>query len=615
MDRGIHGMIPDDLKNPPVFNLRPDEVEAVNNFLKSRSVGEDGSVHVVFSKRQWRIICAVNDSFLWMVNLLTLKSVGITLIRRILNILPPKSPTPPPENSPPGDPPTSTPDIPLESDTVDQDTLDDDNDDGNEANAGDEDSKKTGEKGKRPNHHGKRGRDDLIGALKEEHQHPTLAAGDKCPQEDCNGKVYPFTRDGRPREIITFDFTPPFQPTVHTMNDLRCNMCLTIFKAVLPEALIRDGAEEGKYLYPTQAALVVLHYGLGMPLNRLDHFQSMIGERFPVATQFDILEQVLNKFSEMYPSLEKCAANAFLLQGDDMGSRVLDLNKELKERRSDKTVVCRDGVHTSILIATTHDGHFVPILKTGINHVGELLDEILHKRDKDLPAPYFVGDGSKVNSSFVIGCTSGGCWQHTRDHFLKAKQHFPDEVETIHLLIKNIFEVDRETHEMKAKTRLNYLKEKALPIVENLKKIVDDLVISKTILPKSSLGEALSYFQNQYEKLEMPFKHEGIPLHNNISEWSTYLISRIMANSKFFKTQFGALIGDKMIMLILCCYMATVNPYSYFLYCLRHYEEMKKKPEDFFPWKLRDKEGMMMPSGKQMKFWAPTPPLAEIFDD
>jgi hypothetical protein len=611
-------MIPDDIKKPPTFSANPAEVKQLDDFLKSKtSSTSDGNIQVTFSKRQWQLLCAISNSFLWLVSLLSIKKIGIDLIRRVFNISPPSSP---PNNINNGRDSDGSGDTTGDND--DEDSENEGNIEGEDGGSSEGDpvvdpSASPTPKPKTPrnkNHQGKRTSKDFSEPTLIVHNHPNLKSGDSCPQDQCTGRLYTFLINGKMREVITFNFTPPFEPTVHQLNNLRCNLCSTVFKVPLPENLIKDGAAEGSYLYPAQAALVLLHYGLGMPSYRLDHFQSMVGERFPESTQFDIFENVANDFSGLVNALECVAADGFLLQGDDVSNRVLNLDAELRERRSDKKIVVREGVHTSLLIATTDDGHLVPVLKTGINHFGELLDEVLSKRSPDLAIPMLVCDANKVNKSYAGFCVTGGCWQHSRDYFKKAQWHFPRETDVFKNLIKQIFEVDRKTHEMDASTRLAYLKEHAFPFVEEIEGIVNGYVDNKVVLPKSTLGEAFFYFQAQYKKLCLPFEKEGVPLHNNISEWCTYLVVRLLANSKFYKNDVGAVIGDTLITVILTCYLSLINPYDYILYCLRNKEAMKEKPEDFFPWKLRDLV-KAMPKHKQMKFWAPSPPRKKAVEE
>jgi len=607
-------MINDDIKKPPTFPIDQIELQQLDAFLKSRSSSSDKEVQVTFSKRQWQIICAISSSFLWLTNLLSLKGVGVALIRKVFNISPPPSSK-------------DVPDDQSNDDDVNNDSSKDtdqskDEDEGSDscANEPQDESESKGNNipdnipsKPRPNHHGKRKSNSFTDPIIIEHNHHNLKKGDKCPLNGCCGQVYLFKRDGKVREVITFKFSPPVQPIVHKMNDFRCNVCLTVFKASLPDDLIKDGAQNERYLYSTQAGLVVLHYGLGMPMRRLEHLQCLFGERLPMSTQFDIFEKVVDSLDCLYTVMEASAANGFVLQGDDVGNRVLSLDSELRERRSDNKIVCRDGVHTSLLISTTHDGHFIPVLETGIIHFGELLDKMMLKRDPELASPLVICDGNSTNTSTVSNCIIGGCWQHSRDYFMESKKHFYADSSVFISLIKEIFEVDRQTHEMNAEQRLEHLQQKALPLVEQLKTKVDDFVTSKKVLPKSTLGVACSYFQGQYHKLILPFKHAGMPIHNNISEWCTYLTVRFLANSKFYKNVFGALVGDRLMMIILFCYLNMVNPYTYLCHCLRNQDDLNKDPEAFFPWKLKDKiPNMAMPSSIRMNFWAPPPPQNPI---
>jgi hypothetical protein len=90
----------------------------------------------------------------------------------------------------------------------------------------------------RENHHGSRGPDDFANANVIGHDHESLKSGDSCPMDECNGKIYPFLRDGEPRTVITFDFQAPFHATIHKMNDLRCNSCLTLYKVPFSNELV-----------------------------------------------------------------------------------------------------------------------------------------------------------------------------------------------------------------------------------------------------------------------------------------------------------------------------------------------------------------------------------------
>ncbi|MBF0299403.1 MAG: transposase [Oligoflexia bacterium] len=604
-------MIPDNIKNPPTLSVTPSEVKQLEDVLNSVSPvsSSNDDLSITLTQKQWKLLRTVVSSFLWLLSLLPVRKAGIEIIRKVFNIS--LSPLVKEHSKKENNDNTSTPVTPpiATNECEDCDSNSNENSNG-KSNSSDETI--PGPKS-RPNHHGRRKSDDFKDVPKVDF-FPELKSGDQCLGPDCRGKVYPFLVEGEVRKVLRFVFSPPFQPTIYQMHDLRCNICFRVYKAKIPIELIEDGALDERYLYSAQIALVIFHYGFGLPMHRLDLLQSLIGERFPESTQFDICEKVANIFKCMVDAIEREAANSFLFQGDDVGNRVRDLNAILRERRSDNKIVYREGVHTSLLIATTNEGHLLPVSKTGIIHFGELLDQVLSKRSANLPPVNLVCDANKVNKTFVGDIITGGCWQHARDYFVKAKNNFPKEAIVFIDLFKNIFKIDRETHQMNAVERLEYLKKNAQPIAKEIKKLVDDSVTKKIALPKSELGEAFTYFQNQYDKLSLPFEIAGMPIHNNISEWCTYLFVRLLVNSKFYNTAAGAAIGDTIITMILFSYLSLVNPYDYMLYCYKHKEEMKKNPHDFFPWKLGEKIESM-PKNKQMKFWAPSPPIdQDLFD-
>ena len=599
-------MIPDSLKRPPTISVRPDEVRLLDEFLKEipYSPGPDGTIQVTFSKRQLELIRIVCSTFLWMLQLLSFKKIGVGIIRKILNIKLPSSPKP--DQGDGGDLDSPDHESPHEEDHP--------NDQASAQDIGPNPpvtpppEELPGPKDRpNPNHPGRRTSEDLKDTNIQDHFHSDLIEGAPCPRSSCRGRVYLFLRDGKPREVITFDFSPLFRPTVHRMRDLRCNSCFRVYKATFPEELVKNGATKERYLYPAQAALVLLHFGMGLPFYRLDQFQSLTGERFPESTQFDLVEKVADVFKCLTDAMKRAAADGFLFQGDDVGNRVQELVPELRERRSDGRPTYREGTHTSLLISMTMEGNLIPILKTGINHFGELLDLIFALRSPGLSAPNLVCDGSKVNQTFITHPIMGGCLQHARDYFIKAQKNFPEEAGVIIDLIKDIFKFDRQTHDMGAQDRLKHLEEFGKPILEKIKGIVDEHLKNLLILPKSEFGQALGYFHNQYERLLIPFTHPGVPIHNNLSEWCTYPIVRYLMNSKFYMTKAGAAIGDTLMMVLLISYLANRNPHQFILHGLRHQIEMKKNPEAFFPWNLRE-EVEALPSHKQMRFWAPAPP-------
>ena len=112
--------------------------------------------------------------------------------------------------------------------------------------------------------HGRNGADAYHGAEKIQVPHPSLEAGDACP--DCQqGTLYQMSRPG---VLIRIVGQAPVQAKVYELQKLRCNLCGKIFTAPAPEDV---GSE--KYDATTGSIIGLLKYGSGMPFNRLDRLQ------------------------------------------------------------------------------------------------------------------------------------------------------------------------------------------------------------------------------------------------------------------------------------------------------------------------------------------------------
>ena len=114
-----------------------------------------------------------------------------------------------------------------------------------------------------PPGHGRYGADDYPGADQVRVEHPTLRAGDDCP-ECGQGTLY----EKKPRVLVRFVGQAPLQATVYRMQKLRCHVCGKFFTAPVPP----DVGDE-KYDHTVASMIGLLKYGSGLPFNRLDRLQ------------------------------------------------------------------------------------------------------------------------------------------------------------------------------------------------------------------------------------------------------------------------------------------------------------------------------------------------------
>jgi transposase len=119
---------------------------------------------------------------------------------------------------------------------------------------------------------------------------------------------------------------------VTRVEQLRCNLCLEIFKAPLPEDL---GAK--KYDESAASMIAILRYGTGVPFNRLDGLQANLGIPLAASTQWDVVARAATLVTPAFKELVRQAAQGDVLHNDDTPVKILELmkKKQKKEKGDD----------------------------------------------------------------------------------------------------------------------------------------------------------------------------------------------------------------------------------------------------------------------------------------
>jgi len=113
-----------------------------------------------------------------------------------------------------------------------------------------------------------------------------------------------------------------------------------------------------------------------------------------------------------------------------------------------------------------------------------------------------------------------GCWAHARRKFVEAVKVNPQDGEAIKMVTRMdaLFVVDRQARQqaLSAEQRLALRREHALPWATE---IHDECVtLRASVLPKSALGQALTYTLNMWPKLRRCFDYGEVELSNNLVE-------------------------------------------------------------------------------------------------
>lgn len=113
-----------------------------------------------------------------------------------------------------------------------------------------------------------------------------------------------------------------------------------------------------------------------------------------------------------------------------------------------------------------------------------------------------------------------GCWAHARRKFVDAVKVNPQDVEAIHMVTRMdaLFLVDRQARQLQlnAAERLALRREHADSWATE---IHDECIkLRKATLPKSALGQAITYTLNLWPKLRRCFDYAEVELSNNLAE-------------------------------------------------------------------------------------------------
>ncbi|MHB8276848.1 MAG: IS66 family transposase [Candidatus Humimicrobiaceae bacterium] len=423
--------------------------------------------------------------------------------------------------------------------------------------------------------HGRNGADSYSGAEKIEISHQSLKSKDRCPS--CKkGKLYNMAE---PATVVRITGQAPLAAKVYEMARLRCNLCGQVFTAQSPQ-----GIGDEKYDAASGAMLALLKYATGVPFYRLESLQESLGIPLPPSTQWEIVEEVAGKIAPVYRELVRKAAQGDVIHNDDTVMKILDeINIPDKERNG------RKGMFTSGFMSIANDTR-IALFLTGHNHAGENMAEILAKRNDELGPPIQMCDGLSRNIPKDFKTILANCIAHGRRKFVEVNESFPKECEYVLKTLEKVYANDAYTKEkgMDPDQRLKYHQENSTELMEDLKTWLTNQLEDKKIEPNSSLGQAISYMLKHFKGMTLFLRVPKASLDNNLCEQVLKKAILHRKNSLFYKTLYGAYVGDLFMSLIHTCNLCKINPFKYLKTLQENSSLTEKNPEKWMPWNYRE---------------------------
>ena len=184
----------------------------------------------------------------------------------------------------------------------------------------------------------------------------------------------------------------------------------------------------------------------------------------------------------------------------------------------------------------------------------------------------------------------GKCNAHARRNFWDYRDDYPLMVKYVLFLFGRVYKNDRicKEREYSAEERLKYHQKHSERLIKKLRRWIILKAHLKKFEPNDELGQAMKYYLNHYRELTLFLRVPGVPLDNNVVESLLKIPILNRKNAYFYKSQFGALVGDVVMSLIETSKRARKNPFDYLLSLHKNRKLVKGCPEKWLPWNFAD---------------------------
>jgi hypothetical protein len=114
------------------------------------------------------------------------------------------------------------------------------------------------------------------------------------------------------------------------------------------------------------------------------------------------------------------------------------------------------------------------------------------------------------------GVTKVACWAHARRKFYDAQDSDGQRSAQMLALVAELYAVERAVKDADEVTRVTLRQERSVPVLARIKGWLD--AESDVVLPRSPMGQAITYAQNQWQALVTYTTQGYLNIDNNASE-------------------------------------------------------------------------------------------------
>ena len=219
-------------------------------------------------------------------------------------------------------------------------------------------------------------------------------------------------------------------------------------------------------------------------------------------------------------------------------------------------------------------------------------------RKRDGPARWLAGFTGYLQADAYGGydgifhqenVTEVACWAHARRKFYDAQDSDGQRAAEMLALIGELYAIEREAQELSDALRLAVRQQRSLPVLAQIKTWLN--AAGEVVLPRSPLGAALTYAQNQWTALTTYTTQGFLNIDNNASERALKRVAIGRKNWLFAGHDAAAENHARLWSLIASCERHGVDPQRYLTSVLAKIgHTTAEEPTQFLPdvWKADD---------------------------
>jgi transposase len=205
-------------------------------------------------------------------------------------------------------------------------------------------------------------------------------------------------------------------------------------------------------------------------------------------------------------------------------------------------------------------------------------------RGEEHPSKFLAGYQGFVHSDGYAGYNSVhgherhlGCWAHVRRKFVESQTSDPAKASEALAYIRTLYAVEREiqTDQLVGEAVVSRRRSRAGPVLNSFGEWIDKE--HRSVLPKSPLGQALTYARNQWASLGRYLTDARFTIDNNVAERAVRPLAVGRKNWLFIGGDAGLPTASVLLSLCASAKRHGVNPWAYLTEVLT---QMSAKPTD-----------------------------------